>query len=119
MGSAKRLEIAYLEDILEAIERIVQYVENQSEETFYQSIEKQDAVIRRLEIIGEAAKKISAETRNQYPNIPWKEMAGMRDVLIHEYFGVSPTIIWNVIKNELAHLAPEFQRIIQEQSGKS
>lgn len=104
MASAKRDELIYLEDILDSIIKVSEYTKGLNKATFLENEEKQDAVIRRLEIIGEAAKKISTETRDKYPNIPWKEMAGMRDVLIHEYFGVSPTIVWNVVQNELAHL---------------
>lgn len=110
----RRDEVTFLEDILQSIEKAMDYTKSVNLEQFAENLEKQDAVVRRLEIIGEATKKISIETRNKYPNIPWKEMVGMRDVLIHEYFGVSPSIIWNVVKNELAHLKPEIQRIIQE-----
>ena len=91
------------------------YTQNLDEHDFYNSEEKQDAVIRRLEIIGEAAKKISQQTRDAYPNIPWKEMSGMRDVLIHEYFGVSPSIVWNVIRNELNHLLPTLKEVLEKE----
>lgn len=91
------------------------YTQNLDEHDFYNSEEKQDAVIRRLEIIGEAAKKISQQTRDAHPNIPWKEMSGMRDVLIHEYFGVSPSIVWNVIRNELNHLLPTLKEVLEKE----
>lgn len=91
------------------------YTQNLDEHDFYNSEEKQDAVIRRLEIIGEAAKKISQQTRDAYPNIPWKEMSGMRDVLIHEYFGISPSIVWNVIRNELNHLLPTLKEVLEKE----
>lgn len=113
MGSSKRDELIYLQDIVESIIKISVYTSGFDKQAFLENEEKQDAVIRRLEIIGEAAKKISPETRSKYPNLPWKEMAGMRDVLIHEYFGVSPTIVWNVINNELSHLKVEIERIIK------
>jgi uncharacterized protein with HEPN domain len=111
----KRDEGVFLEDIYESVEKIMLYTKELDEQDFYESTEKQDAVIRRLEIIGEAAKKISQQTRDAYPNIPWKEMSGMRDVLIHEYFGVSPSIVWNVIRNELNHLLPTLKEILEKE----
>ena len=115
MASMKRDEGVFLEDIYESVEKIMLYTKELDEQDFYESTEKQDAVIRRLEIIGEAAKKISQQTRDAYPNIPWKEMSGMRDVLIHEYFGVSPSIVWNVIRNELNHLLPTLKEILEKE----
>ncbi len=76
----------YIEDILEAITKIEEYMKGlSSTDDFYNNTQIQDAILRRLEIIGEAVKNISQEFRNQYPDIPWKQIAGMRDILIHEY----------------------------------
>jgi len=87
----KRDARVYIEDILEAITKIEEYMrEVTSDEEFYNNTQIQDAVLRRLEIIGEAVKNIPEEFRDRYPDIPWKQIAGMRDILIHEYSGVNP-----------------------------
>lgn len=78
------------------------------------NLEKQDAIIRRIEIIGEAVKNVSNETRNQYPNIPWREMAGMRDVVIHQYFGVSIGLIWNVATEDIPKLEIPIKNLIDK-----
>lgn len=90
----------YLRHILECINNIESYTPN-GESDFFSSKLIQDAVIRNLEIIGEATKRISMDLREEYPDMPWREMAGMRDVLIHNYFGVDNEIVWNVVKNEI------------------
>jgi len=77
----------YLNDVLESIEKIEEYTGVIKEKDFYQSTQIQDSVLRRLEIIGEAVKNMPKDFRNKYPDIPWKKIAGMRDILIHEYFG--------------------------------
>lgn len=99
----------YFDDIIDSIQRIQEYIENITEQEFYNSVEKQDAVLRRLEIIGEAVKNIPDELRNDHPNIPWAKIAGMRDVIIHEYYGVTLGLIWRVINSDLL----EFQSNIK------
>lgn len=110
----KRDELVFLEDILECINKIAEYTEEISEIEFEENIEKQDAVIRRIEIIGEAVKSISFKTREQYPQIPWREMAGMRDIVIHEYFGVSIGMVWRVARFDIQELKPQIEKIIEE-----
>ncbi|GAB5465206.1 MAG: DUF86 domain-containing protein [Candidatus Kapaibacteriales bacterium] len=109
---SKRDELIFLEDILECIEKIEEYIEDLSEKEFEENTEKQDAVIRRIEIIGEAAKNISEETRTKYPDIRWKEMAGMRDIVIHQYFGVSIGMIWRVASSDLIHLKSKIKKVL-------
>lgn len=99
-----RDELVFLEDILDCIEKIAGYVENLTEKEFEENTEKQDAVIRRIEIIGEAVKNISKETREKYSHIRWREIAGMRDIFIHQYFGVTIGLDWFGVLRPLKYL---------------
>lgn len=94
----------YLDDILESIMQIEKYMNHVDEDKFNKNIQLQDAVMRRLEIIGEAVKSIPAEFKNKHAKIPWKKIAGMRDILIHEYSGVNLKRVWKVVKEDLADL---------------
>ncbi|MDC8001907.1 DUF86 domain-containing protein [Aequorivita todarodis] len=111
---AKRDDLVFLEDILECIKKINEYIEGVSRQDFEANDEKQDAVIRRLEIIGEAVKNISTTIRNQNSTIPWREMAGMRDVVVHQYFGVSIGLIWKVCTVDIPNLELPIKRLIEE-----
>lgn len=91
----------YLQDILRAIRAIENFVEGMSFEEFKKDDKTASAVIRKLEIIGEATKKIPKQIREKYPLVPWKAMARMRDVLIHGYFAVDYKIVWDTIKKDL------------------
>jgi len=101
----------YLKDILSAINSIEAFVEDMSFEQFRADDKTTSAVIRKFEIIGEAAKHIPEKILKQYPDIPWKEMAGMRDKLIHFYFGVDYRLVWVTIKERLPQVKPEIQKI--------
>jgi uncharacterized protein with HEPN domain len=99
---------------LESVERIHSYTDHLSEDEFLASYQVQDAVIRRLEIIGEAVKNLPLALRMQHPQVPWREMAGMRDVLIHQYFGVDLKLTWKVVQQDLPELEQEIQAILAE-----
>lgn len=101
----------YLINIIECIEKIELYTKLNKEE-FMNSSLIQDAVLRNLEIIGEVTKKITPELRNYYPNVAWRQMAGLRDILIHDYMGVDLKTVWNVIENELPVIKDKIKTII-------
>ena len=107
----KKDVIVYIEDILDGIAKIEEYTKKITENNFNKSTKIQDAVLRRLEIIGEAVKNIPQEMRGKYPDIPWKKIAGTGDVLIHEYSGVNLKRIWKVIKEDLIDLKRNIQEI--------
>ncbi len=91
----------YLKDIFNALESIEKFIQEMNFEEFKKDDKTSSAVIRKFEIIGEAAKNISEGLKQKYPRVPWKEMAGMRDKLIHFYFGVDYKLVWMTIKERL------------------
>ena len=107
----------YLNDISESISAIEEYTRDITESVFYSNRQVQDAVIRRLEIIGEAAKNIDDDFRNKYPEIPWRKIAGMRDIVAHEYFGVKLERIWDVVKDDLPRMKKQVALIIEEEEN--
>lgn len=107
----------YLQDIWESILAIEQYIEKTDEQAFYKNMMVQDAVLRRLEIIGEAVKNLDKHFRDQYPETEWKKIAGMRDVLAHEYFGVRLDRIWDAVKNRLPAFKNQIQKMRAEKNA--
>ncbi|MBI1299492.1 DUF86 domain-containing protein [bacterium] len=110
----ERTYLDYLEDIQDAIEKVALFIVGMNEAQFIQDDKTVFAVIRAFEILGEAAKQIPADIRLQYPDLPWKEMAQMRDVLIHHYFGVNRSVVWKTAIEQLPPLLPQIQQIINE-----
>ena len=104
----------YLEDIIEAMDDAVKFTKNMGYEEFVKDKKSAYAATRTLEIIGEAVKNLPPEVRENYPQVPWKEMAGMRDKLIHEYFGVDLKRVWNTIKKDIPTLKPLFEKILKD-----
>ena len=101
---SKRDYKLYLEDIIESIDKIEKYISNMNYNNFSKSDITVDAVVRNCEIIGEAARQLSAKVRDKYTDVGWQAMVDFRNVIIHEYFGVSLKIMWDIIKNELPTL---------------
>ena len=110
----KREYLFFLKDILDAIEKIEEFIDDMNFEEFIKDDKTVSAVIRKLEIIGEATKYLPAELRRKYPDLPWSSMAKLRDRLIHGYFVVDHEIVWNVIKKELPLLKPKLEKILKE-----
>lgn len=106
--------VIYLKHILDAIDLIEQYTKNKNFEDFKSSIQLQDSVIRRLEIIGEAVNNIPNEFKLQYEEIPWKEIVGMRNVLIHKYFGIDIGLTWKAIKEENPKLKTLIEKLLSK-----
>ncbi len=104
----------YLEDILEAIKKIHLYTDKLSQPKFSDDLKTIDAVVRNLEVIGEAIKNVPEDTRSRYPDVEWKKIAGLRDILIHEYFGIDVEIIWDIIQNKLPVLEEQIKHILKE-----
>lgn len=109
----KKDDLLYLDHILESFIKISGYLEGVSYEQFLQNQEKQDAVIRNIEIAGEATKKLSPELRQQYSEIDWRAIAGMRDKLIHDYFDVDLEIVWVTTKEDIPGLVEKIRYVQQ------
>jgi uncharacterized protein with HEPN domain len=103
----------YLRDILQAIDLAESFIANMTFDDFQADAKTSFAVIRAIEVIGEATKNIPDSIRSQYPDIPWKGFAGMRDKLIHAYFGVNLAVVWDTLQQDLPQLRPVIAQILQ------
>jgi len=104
----------FIEDILESIKLIEKYLGSSSKEDLNNNQKLKDSIIRRLEIIGEAVKNIPEDFRKKYPNVPWKKIAGLRDIIIHSYFNINLDITWEIIKKDLPDLKAKIQKIKED-----
>lgn len=106
-----------VQDILDAVQRIATYVDEMSAEAFYDDQRTIDAVVRNIEIIGEAARHVPAEVQGRSRGIPWAQMRGMRNVVIHEYDAVDVELVWETVTNDLPPLVAPLQRLLGPGEG--
>ena len=114
----KRDYMDYVQDIIDSIIDMENFVKGLSFDEFSEDKKTVNAVVRSLEIIGEASKKVPESVRKQYPKLPWKEMAKMRDKLIHGYFGIDLEIVWKVLKDEIPPLTPIIKKMLKDSKEK-
>jgi uncharacterized protein with HEPN domain len=97
----KKDPLIFIEHILGCIKNIEGFMKSVNKKQFFDNLEKQSAVIRQIEIIGEAARNVSSELRGKYPKVPWSQMVGMKNKLIHNYLGVNIKIVWSTVKEDI------------------
>ncbi len=110
---SKRKDADLIRNINESIERIISYTRDIEYDDFSRDHKTQDAVIRNIEIMGEATKSLSEKAKTENADIPWKSIAGTRDKLIHDYFGVNIDIVWNIVKQDIPDLLLKIRIVLQ------
>lgn len=114
---SKRGDREFLYDIKEAIERINDYIGEMDYKGFLQDTKTQDAVVRNIEVIGEAVKNVSKGLKKKHGDIHWKDIAGMRDKIIHHYFGIKWDIVWSVVKDKLPELKEKIEQTLKKETN--
>ncbi len=112
-----RDEIMYLQDIAESCEKILRFSQGLNQSGLIQDEKTYDAIVRNLEIIGEAAKHISKDIRRELPDIEWRKAAGLRDMLAHAYFGIDNDILWDVVRNKVPQLSKATRAFLDKDQG--
>ncbi len=110
----KRNFLMFLDDISKSISKIQRYIHGKTYSEFVKDDILSDAVIRNLEIMGEAVKHLPASFKKRYPFVEWKKIAGLRDILIHEYFGIDYQLLWDIVKNKVPVLASQIEKVLQD-----
>jgi len=112
-----RDERIYLEDMARSCRKVLRFVAELDREQFLADEKTYDAVVRNLEIVGEAAKHISVDLQRRLPDVDWRKIAGLRDMLAHAYFGIDHDILWDVVQNKVGQLAVPLERFLEERAG--
>jgi len=116
--NAGRTFADYLRDILDAIDKVAEFTQGDEFQEFAADAKTTFAVVRALEVIGEAAKHVPEAPRDRHSEVPWREMAGMRDKLTHEYFGINLQVVWRTIKNALPALRPLIAQMLADEEAR-
>ena len=114
---SEKADLAYLRHLLDSLEAVEEFSKNLKKEELFSNRLKQSAIIREMEVIGEAVKNLSSALKRKHSKTDWKRIAGTRDKLIHHYFGVDLNIIWDIIKQDLPPLKEEVKKILEEVSS--
>ncbi|MBI5248976.1 MAG: DUF86 domain-containing protein [Desulfomonile tiedjei] len=104
----------FLDDILDAARKVLEYTAGFSDEEFFSDRKTVEAVVWNLQIIGEAAKRVPEEIRSRYPDLPWREMGGLRDIIVHQYLGIKLDVIWKVIQNDVPMVENRIRWILDQ-----